>query len=473
MTDQTRDAVVVGAGPNGLAAAIVLAKAGRSVTVFESSDSVGGGCRTKPLTLPGFQHDVCSAVHPLAVSSPFFRSLPLQEYGLEWVQPEVALAHPFDDGTAILLHRSVDATAAALGRDADAYRKLFTPLVKGWTQLTPQVLAPVTRLPRHPLLLARFGLQAMRSARGLAKSAFREEKTRAVFTGLAAHANLPLGARLTASFGLVLGAAAHAAGWPIARGGSQAIADALAAYLRSLGGEVITSAKVESLDGLGAGAYLLDLTPRQAARIATGRISPGRQRRLGRFRYGSGVFKIDFALDGPIPWRAPECARSATLHLGGTLAEIAESERAVAEGRHPERPYVLLSQPSVFDPTRAPPGKQAVWAYCHVPSGSGVDMTAAIEAQIERFAPGFRDRILARHTLKTAELEQYNANYIGGDIAAGALDGGQLLLRPGLTVNPYDQGGGVYLCSASTPPGPGVHGMCGYFAAEAALRRMR
>ena len=469
MADRTRDAVVVGSGPNGLAAAITLAQAGRSVALYEAADSVGGGCRTKPLTLPGFRHDVCSAVHPLAIASPFFSRLPLAAHGLEWLQPEVSLAHPFDDGTAVLLHPSLPTTAASLGRDAEAYASLFGPLVKDWRSLCESVLAPVTRMPPHPLIMAQFGLKAMRSAKALASQIFSEEKTRAVFAGLAAHANVPLNRPLTASFGLVLGAAAHATGWPIARGGSQSIADALTSYLRSLGGEVVTDTRVESLDDFLARVYVLDVTPKQALTMAGDRIPAGRKRRLEHFRYGNGVFKVDFALDGPVPWRAADCARAATVHLGGTMAEIEASELAVAEGKVPDHPYVLLAQPSTIDSSRAPEGKQAVWAYCHVPAGSEADMTAAIEAQIERFAPGFRNRILARHTLSAVELEQYNANYIGGDISAGAVDGMQLFFRPALLANPYHVGSETYLCSASTPPGPGVHGMCGYFAARSAL----
>ena len=467
------DAIVVGSGPNGLAAAITLARAGRSVNVFEAKETAGGGCRSGELTLPGFVHDVCSAVHPLGVGSPFFRSLPLEEHGLTWVHPEVPLAHPLDDGTAVVLERSVEATADSLGRDAAAYRKLMAPLVRDWDKLASQVLGPLLRLPRHPLALARFGLRAVRSARGLAERMFEGERARALFAGLAAHSILPLEQPFTATFGLIMGAAGHALGWPVARGGSQSIADALASYLRSLGGEIVTGRGIESLDELApARAFLLDVTPRQVVRIAGQRLPRGYQRKLARYRYGPAAFKVDFAVDGPIPWKAEACGRAGTVHVGGTLAEIANGERAVAEGKHPERPYVLVAQQSLFDPARAPEGRHTVWAYCHVPNGSTVDMTERIEAQIERFAPGFRERVLARSVLSPASLERYNENYVGGDIAGGAHNGLQLFLRPTVGVVSYaTPARGIYICSSSAPPGAGVHGMCGYFAARAALRR--
>ncbi len=467
------DAVVVGAGPNGLAAAITLARAGRSVVMFEARDTVGGGSRSAELTLPGFLHDVCSAVHPLGAASPFFRALPLEEHGLEWVQPEVPLAHPFDDGSAAVLHRSIKATADSLGPDALAYRKLMTPLVGDWDRLCPQVLGPLLRVPRHPMALARFGLLAIRPARGLAEGVFKTERARALFAGLAAHAILPLERPFTASFALLLGAAGHVVGWPFSRGGSQSIANSLASYLRSLGGDVITATRVDSLDDLPrARAFLLDVTPRQALRMASPRLPPEYRRSLKRFRYGAGVFKVDFALDGPVPWKAEACRRAGTLHLGGTLEEIAAAERAVAIGEHPDRPYVLVAQPSLFDSTRAPEGKHTLWAYCHVPNGSSVDMSERIEAQIERFAPGFRARVLARSVMSPADLERYDENYIGGDIAGGAHDRLQLFFRPVVSVLPYAAPAqGIYICSSSTPPGAGVHGMCGYWAARAALRR--
>ena len=442
------DAIVVGSGPNGLAAAIVLARAGRSVLVLEAEDTVGGGTRSAELTLPGFLHDVCSAVHPLGVGSPFFRSLPLEKHGLQWIHPTVPLAHPFDDGTAALLERSVVTTGESLGRDAAAYRKLMGPLVTDADRLIVDVLGPL-RLPRHPFVLARFGLRAMRSAVGLASALFDGPQARALFAGMAAHAMLPLGQRPTAAFGLVLGTLGHATGWPVARGGSQKIAEALASYLGSLGGEIITGRPVHSADDLPpARAILFDVTPRQLLRIA-GHHLPARYRhKLERYRFGPGAFKVDWALDGPIPWKAEECWRAGTVHLGGTLAEIVASEDAVSKGEHPERPYVVLAQQSLFDPTRAPNGKHTVWAYCHVPNGSTFDMTERIEAQIERFAPGFRDRVLARSVMPPAELERHNANYVGGDINGGIQDLRQLFARPTLRLVPYSTPvRRLYICS--------------------------
>ncbi len=464
------DAVIAGSGPNGLAAAITLARADRSVLVLEAEATVGGGTRSAELTLPGFVHDICSAVHPLAVASPFFRSLPPADVHLEWVQPPAPLAHPLDDGTAVMLERSVGATAAGLGPDAMAYRRLITPLVDDCTELMTDILGPL-RLPRHPLALARFGWYAICPARGLAESVFSGERARALFAGLAAHSMLPLETPVSAGFGLVLAMLGHAAGWPLSRGGSQQIADRLAGYLRSLGGEIVTGTRVSSLDQLpDAGTILLDVTPRQVIDIAGDRLPARYRRRLVRYRYGPGAFKVDWALDGPIPWRAKECERAATVHLGGTLAEIAASERAVWRGMHPARPFVLLAQPSLFDQSRAPAGKQTIWAYCHVPNGSTFDMTQRIEAQIERFAPGFRDRILARSVMPPAALERHNANYIGGDINGGVQDIRQLFTRPVPRLVPYAiPVRGLFICSSSTPPGGGVHGMCGYFAARAAL----
>ncbi|MCC7354550.1 MAG: NAD(P)/FAD-dependent oxidoreductase [Anaerolineae bacterium] len=467
----TADAVVVGSGPNGLAAAITLALGGCSVIVLEAKETIGGGSRSAELTLPGFIHDVCSTAHPLAVASPFFRTLPLAEHGLEWVQPPAPLAHPFDDGTASVLERSIEATGETLGPDAQAYRRLLEPLVAGWDDLAADLLGPL-RVPRHPFLLARFGLHAIRPARGLAQSLFTGERARAFFGGMSGHSMMPLEQPLTAAFGLVLGASGHAVGWPVARGGSQKIADALASYLRSLGGEIVTAKPVETMKDLPpARAILFDVTPRQLLRIAGDRLPAGYRRKLAGYRYGPGVFKIDWALDGPIPWRAAACARAGTLHLGGTLAEIAASERAVWRGEHAERPYILLVQQSLFDPTRAPQGKHTAWAYCHVPHGSTCDMTGRIEAQVERFAPGFRDLILARSVRSAADMEQYNPNYVGGDINGGLQDFRQHFTRPMLRLVPYSTPvKGLYICSSSTPPGGGVHGMCGYFAARAALR---
>jgi phytoene dehydrogenase-like protein len=464
------DAVVVGAGPNGLAAAITLAGSGKRVLVLECKDTVGGGCRSAALTLPGFLHDVCSAVHPLGLASPFFRDLPLASYGLSWIESPAALAHPLDDGTAVTVERSLDATCRTLGPDADAYRRLITPVVQHWDELSADFLGPA-RWPRHPILLAKFGLQALRSAAGLAESAFRGERARALFAGMAAHSILPLESPLTASFGLVLAAAAHRVGWPIPRGGSQQISDALAYHLCSLGGEIKTGETVTSVDDLPAAkAILLDVTPAQVLKLAGSRLPDGYRRQLSGYRYGPGVFKMDWALSGPIPWRAAECLRAVTVHLGGTFQEIAAAERAVWNGQEPERPFVLLSQPSLFDPSRAPAGQQAVWAYCHVPNGSTVNMRERMEAQIERFAPGFQRLILSRSELDPAAMEAYNGNYVGGDIIGGVQDWRQFFTRPVARLIPYTTPAkGVFICSASTPPGAGVHGMCGYYAARAAL----
>ena len=465
------DAVVVGSGPNGLAAAITFAQAGRSVLVLEAADTIGGGCRSAELTVPGFVHDVCSAIHPLGLGSPFFRVLPLHEHGVEWIHPPAPVAHPLDDGTAVLVERSVKETARGLGPDGQAYEDLMGPLVGDWDRLVPELLGPL-RLPRHPVALARFGLKAIRSARGLAEARFRGERARAVFAGIAGHAILPLERTATAAIALVLGTVAHAVGWPLPRGGSQRIADGLASYLRSLGGRIETGSPVESLGRLPpARAILLDVTPRQLLGLAGDRLRGRYRRQLEAYRYGPAAFKLDYALSGPVPWRARECARAATVHLGGTLPEIAASEAAVGRGEHPERPFVLLAQQSLFDPSRAPAGKHTVWAYCHVPNGSTFDMADRIEAQIERFAPGFRDLVLARSVLTPARLQEHNAHYVGGDINGGAQDLRQMFARPALRVVPYSTPvRGLYICSSSTPPGGGVHGMCGHHAARAALR---
>jgi phytoene dehydrogenase-like protein len=408
------------------------------------------------------------------VASPFFRDLPLDQYGLEWMTPPAALAHPLDDGTAVMLEGGVRQTAADLGPDAGAYRRLMGPLVDGWQGLLDDVLGPL-RFPSHPLLMARFGLSALLPAATLARTVFRGERARALFAGMAAHAMLPLTSPATAAIGLILGFLAHGVGWPLARGGSQQIADSLGTYLESLGGEICTGSPVQSARDLpSAQAILFDTSPRALVQIAGDRLSAGYRDALLRFRYGPGVFKLDYALDGPIPWRAQECLRAGTVHLGGTLDEITESEAAVWRGEHTERPYAILAQQSLFDTTRAPDGKHTAWVYCHVPHGSTEDMTARVEAQIERFAPGFRDRILALSTMNTSQMEAYNPNYVGGDINAGVQDLRQFFTRPVVRVNPYaTPARGLYICSSSTPPGGGVHGMCGTFAARAALRHLR
>jgi phytoene dehydrogenase-like protein len=467
------DAVVVGAGPNGLAAAVTLARAGWSVLVAEAAPAIGGGTRTAELTLPGFRHDVCSAIHPLGVGSPFFRGLSLQPFGLEWIHPPAPLAHPLEDGRAVLLRRSVEETAAGLGADGAAWSALLGPLARGWERLAPDLLAPLLRVPRHPVAMLRFALPGLRSAAGLARARFATPEARALFAGLAGHSILPLEQRFTASFGLVLGASAHAVGWPVARGGSQAIADALGGLLASLGGDVVAGARVGSLDELPpARAVVCDVTPRQLVSMAGGRLRGRYRRRLERFRYGAGVFKVDAALDGPIPWRAAECAQAATVHLGPTLEEVAESEDAVRRGTVSARPFVLVAQQSLFDATRAPAGHHTAWAYCHVPQGWTGDATEAILGQIERFAPGFRGRIRALHAMGPRRLEEYNHNYVGGDINGGAQDFDQLFGRPAWRRVPYaTPAAGLYICSSSTPPGGGVHGMCGYLAAQAVLRR--
>ena len=470
--DSRYDAVVIGSGPNGLAAAIALAQNGKSVVVYETATTVGGGVRSAELTLPGFVHDICSAIYPLAIGSPFFRSLPLSEHGLDWIQPDAPLAHPFDDGTAVVLERSVQTTATHLDpNDQHTYRRLLEPLVAHWEALAAELLGP-PRLPRHPLLLSRFGVAALRSARGLAEKHFSGARARALFGGLAAHSMLPLENCVTAAFGLVLGITGHTLGWPIARGGAQKLASALASYLRSLGGEIVLDRQITTLEELPrARAILCDLTPRQLLAISGQRLPPSFKRRLQRYRYGMAAFKIDWALAGPVPWTAPSCARAATVHLGATLDEIAASERAAAHGESRERPFVLIAQPSLFDRTRAPDGKHTLWGYCHVPNGCTEDMVQKIENQVHRFAPGFRDLVLKRNIMPPAALEKHNANLVGGDINGGAADLRQLFFRP--TLRLYGTPArGLYICSSSTPPGGGVHGMCGYFAAQQALKEV-
>jgi phytoene dehydrogenase-like protein len=466
-------ACVIGAGPNGLAAAIVLARRGLQVDVFEAEPQAGGAARTLELTLPGFLHDFGSAVHPLAAGSPFFSSLPLANYGLEWIHSPSALAHPFDDGTAVTLERDLGEAESTLGRDGKAWRRLMKPLAESWAELASEVLRPVHLLSRHPWLLARFGLSAFPPAKALARFLFREERTKALFAGLAAHSFLSLDEPLSAAFGVLLGAAAHAVGWPIPRGGAQSITNALCSDLAAFGGKVKTSTRIERLAELpGYDVTLCDVTPRQLLQLAEGRLSAQYERQLRKFRYGAGVFKVDFALAGPIPWKARDCLRAATVHMGGSAAEIADSEEAMRRGRHADRPFVLLAQPSLFDSTRAPTGKHTAWAYCHVPNGSGFDMLGRIEAQIERFAPGFRECILERRVFFPAAIEKMDANLIGGDINGGAMDIRQFVFRP--TRHHYATSAkDIYLCSSSTPPGGGVHGMCGYHAARLAVSRLK
>lgn len=460
---------VIGSGPNGLTAAIMLARAGMRVTVLEAEAQIGGGTRTAELTLPGFLHDVCSAVHPMAASSPAFTSFRLEQYGLKWIHSPSALAHPFDDGSCLTVERSIDDTAAQFESGGPLYRRIAAPLVEDWGKLADDILTP-PHMPRHPLTFGRFAALAPWPATIAERMFFRTPKARAVFAGMAAHSILPLEAPGSGAFGWVLTLSAHAVGWPVARGGSQAIANALAACLESLGGKILTDARVRSLEEVERDSLVLcDVTPRQFLELAGDSLPDGYRRKMEAWRYGPAVFKIDWALNAPIPWKAPQCAQAATVHLGGTSEEIAESERAPWRGRTHRRPFVLLAQQSLFDASRAPAGMHTAWAYCHVPNGSREDMTEAIESQVERFAPGFRDCILARHVMRASEMELHNANLVGGDITGGANTLGQLLARP--TLSAYRTPlAGVYLCSSSTPPGGGVHGMCGYHAAKMAVR---
>ncbi len=468
----SRKACVVGAGPNGLAAAIVLAQAGLQVDVLEAQSTPGGAARTLELTLPGFQHDFGSAVYPLGAGSPFFSSLPLRNHGLEWIHSPAALAHPLDDGTAVMLERDLGETRDSLGIDGPAWDKLMRPFAERWTEFAPEVLRPVPFIPRHPWLMARFGMVVLRSARAVA-GRFRKERTRALFAGLAAHSFLSLDEPLSAAFAILMAAPAHAVGWPIPRGGAQSLTNALCGYLSTFGSKVKTSSPVDNLAAL-ANVFpkydltLCDLTPRQLVEIAGGRLSERYKRRLGKYRYGAGVFKVDYALNAPIPWKAPDCLRAATVHLGGTFDQIAASEKAIRMGQNADRPFVLLAQPSLFDSTRAPAGKHTAWAYCHVPNGSKVNVLDKLEDQIERFAPGFREYVLARRVFSPADLETMDANLVGGDIGGGAMEIRQFLFRP--TWRHYATSArDIYICSASTPPGGGVHGMCGYHAAKMAL----
>jgi phytoene dehydrogenase-like protein len=467
------DAIIVGAGPNGLAAAITLAREGLSTLVVEAADTPGGGCRSGSLMDPHFVHDYCSSVHPLGRASPFFRSLGLEQHGLSWVDPSAEVAHVLDEERVVLLERSLDATAAQLGRDGPAYRSLFAELVERFDELLPMVLAPL-RFPASPWFMARFGLKALRSMRGLAAGRFAERPARALLAGIAAHAMLPLDALATSSFALVLASAGHAVGWPIARGGSQAITTALVSCLKRHGGDLVLGQRVEHLSQLPpARAYLLDVTPKQLLRIAGDQLPSLYRSRLARFRYGPGVCKVDWTLRGPIPWRQPDLARAATVHLSGTFSEVEAAERTVHQGQLSAQPFILLVQPSLFDDSRAPPGLHTAWAYCHVPHGSDADTCAAIEAHIERFAPGFRDVVLGRAVKTAVGMESYNPNYVGGDINGGVSSLSQLFFRPMAKVDPYATPlPNLFLCSSSTPPGGGVHGMCGYWAAQSALARV-
>lgn len=488
MAQPRYDAVIVGSGPNGLSAAILMQQAGLQTLLLEAKPTVGGGLRSAELTLPGFVHDICSAIHPLAVGSPFFQKLPLADFGLEFITPPIAAAHPFDDGTAALLTGSVNETARLLGADAHTYQHLLAPLVRDWPALAPDLLGPL-RFPKNPLALARFGLDALPPVTHLAKQ-FQTQSARGLLAGMAAHSIQPLTNLATSAIALVLLAVGHVHSWPIPKGGSQTIANALAGYYRSIGGQIETERPVRSVRDLPQSRVVLfDLTPRQLLHILGDKLSSLYRWQLERYRYGPGVFKIDWALDGPIPFTNPDARQAGTVHLGNTLEEITAAEQATYAGQHPDRPFVLLAQQSLFDATRAPgtpvmrqsdrAGKHSAWAYCHVPNGSTVDMTSAIEQQAERFAPGFRDLILARHTLNTAQMEAYNPNYVGGDINGGIIDIGQLYTRPAIALSPYRMGAPglspelspkLYICSSATPPGGGVHGMCGYHAARVALR---
>jgi phytoene dehydrogenase-like protein len=467
------DAIVVGSGPNGLAAAIELARAGASVLVLEGREEIGGGIRTRELTLPGFLHDTCSGCHPMGLLSPFFRTLSLERYGLRWIRPRASVAHPMEDEPAVLLRRSLGETAGDLGEDGRAYERLFAPFLRDPHGLLADLLGP-PRIPRHPIQMARFGLLGLRSATGSFRARFSGRRARALLAGCAAHSILPLDSSLTAAVGMIFALTGHIDDWPVAEGGSQTIGRALASLLRELGGRIETGRFVRSLADLPpARVVVFDTSPAQLAEVCEPILPAAYVRRLRRYRYGPGVFKLDWALDGPIPWRDPRCLEASTVHLGGTLEEIASSEAAVWRGEHPQRPFVLVVQQSQFDPTRAPGGKHTGYAYCHVPAGSDVDLTAVVELQIERFAPGFRDRILARHVMKTSDLQTENPNYVGGAIAGGVADLVQFFARPVARFDPYSTPNTrVFICSASTPPGGGVHGMCGYFAAKSAVRRL-
>lgn len=468
---QSYDAIIVGSGPNGLAAAITLQREGLRVLLLEAKETIGGGMRTAELTLPGFHHDVCSAVHPMGAASPFLRSLPLHDFGLEYIQPEVLAAHPFDDGTAAALYQSLDETIAGMGKDGEVYRRLFEPLIESWPLIDTHILGPMLKIPRHPFALAQFGLKSLQSGKQIA-ARFRTTEARGLWSGIVAHSMIPLEALTSSAIAFVLTIAGHRSGWPIPKGGSQSIADALAAYFRSLGGTIQTNTPVTTLGNLPESkAILFDTSPKHLVQICGDRLSSFYRWQLKRHRYGMGVFKVDWALSEPVPFKSEVARKAGTVHLGGTFEEVARGERQTWMGKHPERPFVLFTQQSVFDSSRAPLGKHTGWAYCHVPNGSAVDMTEAITNQLERFAPGFRDTILAEHTFNTVAMEDYNSNYIGGDINGGVVNIAQLFNRPVLRLSPYRTSAqGIYICSASTPPGGGVHGMGGFYAATQALK---
>lgn len=467
------DAIIIGSGPNGLAAGIRLAQEGLAVKIFEQADTIGGGTRTLELTQPGFHHDICSAIHPMAKASPFLNSLPLEEYGLEWIHPEVPVAHPLNVEPAAALFHSLDKTVDHLGKDGETYRKWITPFIDSWDELLTDIMAPFSPIPNNPILMARFGLKALRSANGFAKR-YKTEKARAIFAGLAAHGIMPFDGTATAAIGLVLGTAVHTVGWPYPKGGSHAITKAMADYFKSLGGKIETGIEITNVDELPkSSAILFNNTPQQILEIAGQNLLPSYIKKLHNYKYGQGVFKLDFALSDPIPWNDEVCQKAGTVHVGGTLEEIAASEKQSANGKHPDKPYVLVAQQSLSDQSRAPEGQHTGWAYCHVPNGSTQDMTKPIIHQIERFAPGFHDCIIDMHKMNSQAMQVYNPNYIGGDINGGRADITQLFTRPAGLFDPYHiPKTNMYIASSSTPPGGGVHGMCGYHAAESVLRQI-